>query len=402
LEDIMTKPALDAATDWHALAAEVAGEVVGWRRHLHSHPELSFQEHETADFVERTLEGFGGFEISRPTPTSVVATLHGGRPGPRVAVRADMDALPIEEASGVPFASQRPGVMHACGHDGHTAILLGVARILSRRREQVAGELRFLFQHAEELFPGGAQQLVDEGVVDDVDTVLGLHLMAPFQSGAVLLRSGPGMAAPDTFDITVIGRGGHAAMPDTAIDPVAIGAQIVSNLQHLVSRVVDPIEPLVVSVTRFHAGSADNVIPERAELGGTVRSFDAELRERMPALMERVVKGLTEAHGADYTFAYQKGYRALVNDPAVTETLRGAFEGAFGVERVFTPPRIMGGEDFSAYLAAKPGTFFFVGARPDDVEVAYPHHHPRFAINENALEVGVEAFLTAIEAVTAG
>lgn len=398
----MTQPAVDASADWHALAEGVAGEVVRWRRHLHSHPELSFQEHDTAAFVQRTLEEFGGFEIVRPTPTSVVATLRGALPGPCVAVRADMDALPIEEESGVPFASERPGVMHACGHDGHTAILLGVARILSRRREHVKGELRFVFQHAEELFPGGAQQLVDEGVIDDVDTVLGLHLMAPFESGALLLRAGPGMAAPDTFDITVIGKGGHAAMPDTAVDPVAIGAQIVSNLQHLVSRVVDPIEPLVVSVTRFHAGSADNVIPERAELGGTVRSFDAELRARMPALMERVVKGLSEAHGADYAFAYHEGYRALVNDEAVTEKLRGAFEARFGAERVVTPPRIMGGEDFSAYLAAKPGAFFFVGAKPDGVEVAYPHHHPRFAINEAALDVGVEAFLTAIEAVTAG
>ena len=395
----MTQPTLDASTDWHALAQDVAGEVVRWRRHLHSHPELSFEEHETAAFVERTLEGFGGFEITRPTPTSVVATLRGGRPGPRVAVRADMDALPIDEESGVPFSSERPGVMHACGHDGHTAILLGVARILSERPERVKGELRFLFQHAEELFPGGAQQLVDAGVLDDVETVLGLHLMAPFESGALLVRAGPGMAAPDTFDITVIGKGGHAAMPDTAVDPVAIGAQIVSNLQHLVARVVDPIEPLVVSVTRFHAGTADNVIPERAELGGTVRSFDAELRGRMPALMERVVKGLTEAHGAEYAFAYHEGYRALVNDEGVTEKLRGAFQAAFGEDRVFTPPRIMGGEDFSAYLAAKPGTFFFVGARPEGVEVAYPHHHPRFAIDEGALTVGVEAFLTAIEAV---
>jgi len=398
----MTQPALDASADWHALAQDVTDDVVRWRRHLHRHPELSFDEHETADFVQHTLEGFGGFEITRPTPTSVVATLVGGRSGPCVAVRADMDALPIDELSGEPFASERPGVMHACGHDGHTAILLGVARILSERREQLKGELRFLFQHAEELFPGGAQQLVDEGVLDDVETVLGLHLMAPFESGALLLRAGPGMAAPDTFDITVIGRGGHAAMPDTAVDPVAIGAQIVTNLQHLVARVVDPVEPLVVSVTRFHAGTADNVIPERAELGGTVRSFDAELRARMPALMERVVKGITEAHGAEYAFAYHEGYRPLVNDEGVTEKLRSAFQGTFGEDRVFTPPRIMGGEDFSAYLAAKPGTFFFVGARPQGVEVAYPHHHPRFAIDEGALAVGVEAFLTAIEAVAEG
>ncbi len=396
----MTQSAVRPSVDWRALAAEVADDVVTWRRHLHRHPELSFQEHATADFVAQQLEAFGGLELRRPTATSVVAVLRGASPGPVLGVRADMDALPIEEESGVPFASENPGVMHACGHDGHTAILLGVAKVLSARRESVRGELHFLFQHAEELFPGGAQELVDVGVLDGIDQVIGLHLMAPVPSGALLLRAGPTMAAPDTFAITVRGRGGHAAMPETAVDPVAIGAQIVTNLQHLVSRTVDPLEPLVVSVTKFHAGTADNVIPETAELAGTVRSFDAALRDRMPELMERVIEGITEAHGAGYEFAYQRGYRALVNDAAVTERLREAFEAAFGPERVATAPRIMGGEDFSAYLAVKPGTFFMVGAKPPGVETAYPHHHPRFTIDEAALAVGVQAFLTGIEALT--
>lgn len=396
----MTNPTIPALDDWRALAEEVADDVVAWRRHLHRHPELSFHEHATADFVAERLASIGGFTITRPTATSVVGVLRGGQPGPVLAVRADMDALPIDEESGVPFASENPGVMHACGHDGHTAVLLGVAHILGARRELVHGELRFLFQHAEELFPGGAQQLVDVGVLDGVETVLGLHLMADGPSGALMLRAGPAMAAPDTFSITVRGKGGHGAMPQTAVDPVAIGAQIVGNLHQLVSRAIDPVEPVVVSVTRFHAGSADNVIPDSAELGGTVRTFDADLRDSMPALMERVVKGLTEAHGAGYDFAYERGYRALVNDDSVTERLRGAFEATFGAERVATPPRIMGGEDFSAYLAVRPGTFFFVGARPPAPEVAYPHHHPRFAIDEAALPVAVEAFLTAIAAMT--
>lgn len=398
----MSKPTAAASLDWRRLAAEVAEDVVAWRRYLHSHPELSFQEHETAAYVEARLREFGGFEVSRPTATSVVASLRGEAPGPVIALRADMDALPIEEESGVPFASERPGVMHACGHDGHTAILLGVARVLSRQPELVRGELRFLFQHAEEMFPGGAQELVDVGVLEDVEAVIGLHLMAPVDSGALLLRAGPMMAAPDAFELKVIGKGGHAAMPETSVDPIAIGAEMVGGLQQLVSREIDPLEPLVLSVTKFHAGSAFNVIPETAELGGTVRSFDQVLRERMPELMERVIRGVAEAHGASYEFAYHFGYRALVNDEAVTDTLRSAFVAAFGEERVGTSPRHMGGEDFSAYLAAKPGTFFYVGAKPPGVETAYPHHHPRFAIDEAALETGVAAFLTAVEAMGEG
>jgi len=243
---------------------------------------------------------------------------------------------------------------------------------------------------------------VDAGALEGVDTVLGLHLMATEPSGSVLVRAGPMMAAPDTFAITVLGRGGHAAMPQASIDPVAIGAQIVTNLQQLVARAINPLEPIVLSVTQFHAGTADNVIPESAELTGTVRSFDPALRDAMPDLMERVVKGITAAHGASYAFAYERGYRALVNDEAVTERLRSALERALGPDRVATADRIMGGEDFSAYLAETPGAFFMVGAEPRDADAAFPHHHPRFAIDEGALRVGVEAFLAAIEAFSHG
>ncbi len=397
---------MDATTpareDWLELARQTTDDVIAWRRHLHANPELSFQEHETADWVAERLNEFGGFELSRPTETSVMARLVGGLPGPVIAARADMDALPIDEQSGVPFASSRSGVMHACGHDGHTAVLLAVARILSAQRDRLPGEVRFLFQHAEELFPGGAQQLVDAGVLDGVDAVLGLHLISTQEAGTIELRPGPTMAAPDTFDIEVIGAGGHAASPHEAVDPVAIGASLVTNLQMLVSRATDPLEPLVVSVTRFHAGTADNVIPGSAELGGTVRSFDAELRARMPELMERVVRGITAAHGADYRFTYQRGYHALVNDEGVTERVRNALTRRFGEDVVRLARPVMGGEDFSAYLRVVPGTFFYVGARPADEGARFPHHHPRFAIDESALTTGVAAFLTALEAMTEG
>ncbi len=386
--------------DWRLLADTVAEDVRAWRRHLHQHAELSFQEIETSKFIEEKLRSFGGFDISRPTKTGVIASLKGTKPGPVVAVRADMDALPIQEDSGEPFASTNAGVMHACGHDGHTATLLGVARVLSQRRDEIRGEVRFLFQHAEELPPGGAVQLIAAGALNGVDRVLGLHLMSTQEVGTIGLRAGPTMAAPDTFAITVVGKGGHAAFPHQTVDPIAIGAQVVSNLQQLVSRTLPPLEPVVVSVTRFHAGSANNVIDNVAELGGTVRTFSASIRDRMPDLMERVVKGITAAHGADYEFRYERGYQALVNDETVTDIVRSALQKTFGEGPIVEAPQTMGGEDFSAYLAKVPGTFFYVGGKAHANDAPYPHHHAKFVIDEGGLTMGVAAFLSAIDAVS--
>src|SRR4051812_46965000 len=255
-------------------------QVIEWRRHLHRHPEPSFEEHETARFVAETLEGLGGLNVERPTETSVLARLSTGRPGPTVALRADIDALPIHEESGVEFASERPGAMHACGHDGHTAMLLGAARELTQR-ELGGGELRFIFQHAEELAPGGARDLVAAGVMDGVDFVYGCHLWTPLEFGKVAAVPGEFMAAADFFSLAIAGRGGHGGLPHLADDVVAIGAQVVTNLQHVVSRRIDPLERAVLSVGAFHAGDAPNVLPDRAELAGTVRSFDPDVRERM-------------------------------------------------------------------------------------------------------------------------
>src|SRR3712207_1597774 len=251
---------------------DVTSEVLAWRRHLHRNPELSFQEEATAQFVYETLQSFGdNLELSRPTPTSVVARLIGARPGRTVAIRADMDALPIEEENDFEFVSRTPGVMHACGHDGHTAILLGTAKILSGMKEGINGEVRFLFQHAEELYPGGAQQMVDVGVMNGVDVVIGTHLWAPLEIGKIGVAYGPLMGSPDTFWITIKGNGGHAEMPHHAVDSIAIGAQVVTNLQHVVSRGTDPIDNVVVSVTKFTGGTAHNVIPGCVEMLGTVR-----------------------------------------------------------------------------------------------------------------------------------
>ncbi len=376
----------------------LAPQVTAWRRWLHQHPELSFQERETAGYVEGVLGGFEGLSVSRPTPTSVLAVLMGeAGPGRTVLLRADMDALPIQEENDFEFTSQNPGVMHACGHDGHTAMLLGAAKLLAEKRAGLTGELRFVFQHAEELFPGGAQELVDAGVTQGVDLAVGAHLASYLPTGLIAVRAGASMAAPDTFEITVRGKGGHAAHPNETVDPVAIGAQVVTNLQHVVSRQRDPLEPMVVSVTQFHAGSADNVIPEVAQLGGTVRTFDPELRERAPEWLERVVAGVTAAHGATYGFKYQRGYRALHNDPQVTAELQQIVRDTLGEDALTEGKPTMGGEDFSAYLSEVPGAFFFVGARNEEGGITSPHHHPRFTVDEVALEHGLRVMVAAAE-----
>ncbi len=375
-------------------AAAVQEDVPRWRRHLHAHPELSFHEEATAQFVDDTLRTFPGLEVSRPTRTSVMARLSGAAHGPVIALRADMDALPITEENDFEFASTNPGVMHACGHDGHTAILLGTAKVLSGLRQDLKGEVRFLFQHAEELFPGGAQQMVDAGVMEGVDLVLGAHLWMPIEVGKVGVAAGPLLAAPDTFRIVVQGRGGHAAQPHLTVDSVAVGAQIVTNLQHVVARCTDPFDPLVVSVTKFIAGTADNIIPGSAELVGTVRSFNPQLRKDVPPLMERIVKGLTEAHGAGYTFEYRNGYRPVINDEKVTRWLRESLVETFGPERVVAEGLAsMGGEDFSAFQTKAPGTFFLIGAGNPAKGIVHPHHHPRFTVDEDALPMGVQAFV---------
>jgi amidohydrolase len=365
----------------------VLEDVVRWRRHLHRHPELSFQERETAAFIAETLAGLGdALEIERPAENSVVAHLHTGRPGPVVALRADIDALPIDEQSGVDFASERPGVMHACGHDGHTAMLLGAARLLSEAHERLpGGELRLLFQPAEELAPGGARDLVAAGAMDGVDFVYGCHLWTPLEVGKVSAMPGPFMAATDFFTLAITGRGGHGGLPHLADDTIAIGAQVVSNLQHVVARRTDPLASAVLSIGAFHAGDAPNVLPGRAELAGTVRTFDADVRERMPVLIEEVVRGVTSAHGAGYELDYQPAYAPVVNDERATALVREAI----APDALTDLEPIMGGDDFSAYLAQAPGCYAFIGAGSEASGAVHAHHHPRFRIDERALQTGV-------------
>jgi amidohydrolase len=357
--------------------AGVAEQVVEWRRYLHRRPELSFHEHETAAFVAETLAGFGGLEVTQPAERAVMARLDSGRPGPAIALRADIDALPIQEESDVEFASERPGVMHACGHDGHTAMLLGAARTLLDA-ELPGGEIRFLFQPAEEVAPGGARDLVEAGVLDGVDFVYGCHLWGPLEVGKVSAMPGRFMASADFFTLIISGRGGHAGFPHRSVDTVAAAAELVTSLQHIVSRRVDPLEPAVVTVGRLRAGEAPNVIPGRAELAGTVRCFDPDVRARIPVLIDEIARGVCAAHGADHELQYQYGYLPVINDERATALVRAAIG-----DRLAEMEPIMGGDDFSAYLQDVPGCYAVVGAGSE-----YPHHHPRFRIDERALEIG--------------
>ena len=373
---------------------DVREAVVGWRRHLHCNPEISYHEENTSRFVYETLESFGGLELSRPTKTSVVARLVGAPGGRTLAIRADMDALPIQEENDFEFASRNPGAMHACGHDGHTAMLLGTAKIHSGVRDSIEGEVRFIFQHAEELSPGG-EELVEAGVMDGVDAVIGAHLWSQLPIGKIGVTYGPMMAAPDIFEITVKGRGGHAAMPHQVVDSIAVGAQVVTNLQHVVSRETDPIDDVVVSVSKFSGGTTHNVIPDTVEMVGTIRTLDPEVRKKVPDLMERVIKGVTEAHGASYEFRYKPGYRAVINDEEVTRTIEETVKDVFGEDALEIMRPNMGGEDFSAYQQRAPGTFFYVGAGNEEKGIVHPHHPPRFTVDEDALGYGVKMFLGA-------
>ncbi|MEH6891431.1 amidohydrolase [Bacillus sp. JJ864] len=382
--------------DWLCYLSE--DNIRMWRRYLHQHPELSFQEKHTSQFVYDTLDSLSYFDLTRPTACSVMAKRKGKGPGETIAIRADIDALPIQEQTMKPYASIVPGVMHACGHDAHTAILLGVAEALAKYDNDWGGEIRLLFQHAEEQYPGGGQEMVKAGVMDGVDYVIGLHVMSGLDSGQIGITYGSMMAAPDVFTIDIKGKGGHAAHPKQTVDPIVIGAQIITNLQHLVSRRTDAFEQRVVSVTQFHAGTADNIIPETATIIGTVRCFENRLRQESEGIIEQIVKGITAAHDAAYAYTYRYGYNPVINDSYVTKIVENSAITLFGKESITSLPPSMGGEDFSAYLQKAPGCFIKLGTGNENKETCYPHHHPKFDVDETALIRGAQLFLqTAME-----
>lgn len=377
-------------------AEDIFPEVVYLRRTIHENPELALEEHDTAQLVADTLRDLDGIDVQTGIyETGVVATLEGEHPGPTLLLRADMDALPIEENTGLDFASANPGVMHACGHDAHTASLLGAAQILHRIRDHVRGHVRFCFQPTEERIPGGAKFMISEGVLDQtpaspaVDTAFGQHVRPDLPAGTIGVRSGMFMASADELHVTVRGEGGHAAAPhELQTDATYVAAQIVSALQSITSRHSPPGVPSILTIGKLIADGATNVIPEQAHMEGTFRTMDEEWRFTAHDLIRRVIHHTAEAHGATAEIEVRVGYPALYNHEAPTALTRDAATEYVGDERTVDLDRWFAGEDFAYFLQERPGTFYCLGVGNEKKSITHGLHTPQFDIDEEALRVG--------------
>lgn len=383
---VMTASLRDEIDEW-------LPELVETRRDFHRHPEMGFEEIRTSGIVADRLRAIG-FEDVRTgiAVTGVKAVLRGGRPGKTLLLRADMDALPIQEQNEVEYRSTADGTMHACGHDGHTSILLSAARMLYARRDEIPGTIVFCFQPAEE-GRGGARRMIEDGVLEDpaVDTAIGLHVMSDFPVGSAIVVDGPTLSGADGFNVTIQGSGGHGAMPHKTIDALLIAAEAVTTLQTLVAREVNPQEPAVVSVGTLHAGTtAANIIADTATLSGTVRWFNPDVGAQLADRIPEVIQGIATALRGSAEIEYRRRGRPTVNDPAVASIVREAVAEVIGAENVHTGPRIMASEDFSEFTHRLPSTFFFVGSRDEASGIVAEHHHPRFDIDERCLPLGVE------------
>lgn len=366
--------------------------IIAWRRHMHLHPELSHHEFETSQYIFDVLSTFNNLTLERPTKTSVVATLTGAHPGKTIALRADIDALPIEEETEIDFKSLNPGVMHACGHDCHPAMLLGAAEVLSELKDELHGTVKFIFQHAEEVSPGGAQQLVDAGVLENVEYIFGFHVTNNQPTGNIGVRVGAANASCDDFRLTIQGRGAHGAAPEVSIDPILIGAEIIVNLNHIVSRAVGAFDNAVISVGEFKSGNASNVIPDTAFMQGTIRTTNRTIRALVQERIESMIEHITAMYGATYTLDYLFGTDIVMNDAEATAIARAAAEKVVGAENIYDAQQRMGAEDFSAYteLETVKGTFIRLGTGLAEDGYGYSAHHPKFKVDESGLKFGAQ------------
>jgi len=374
-----------------AEAKHIEPEIVRTRRALHQHPELAYHEVETSKLVADRLESLG-IEVRRNVgKTGVLGVLGGGRPGRVVALRADMDGLPVQENSDVVFRSKVDGVMHACGHDTHVAMLLGAARLLSNHRKELYGTVKFLFQPAEEHGGrGGAMPMIEDGAMKDtkVDFVFGLHIESTRRSGEFGVREGAIAAAPDTFKVKIVGRGGHGSAPHETVDPIYVAAHVILALQGVSARMIDPVRPFVISVGAVHSGTKENIIPDVATLDGTIRTLDEATRKLAKKRVEEVAKGVCRTFGASAEVGFEKdAYPVTVNDPETTERAVAVLKKIPGT-RVRRVEAILGGEDFSRFLQKAPGTFYFLGTRNPEKGCVYPNHSSRFKVDEDVLKLG--------------
>ncbi len=370
--------------------AVLRSRIIGWRRELHRIPEPAFKEVDTASYISARLAETGLDVESGIAGTGVVGTLDTGMPGPVVMLRADMDALPIEEATGLPFSSERPGFMHACGHDGHMAMLLGAAAWLASVRKSLTGKVRFLFQPAEE-GPGGAEPMIQAGVMNNprVDYVFGCHIWPSLSCGKIGILPGALMASMSGFDVSVHGKGGHAGMPHLAVDALDTAVLVINALQRIISRQSNPLNSTVLSIGKMHSGTAFNVIPDTAEFSGTLRTFDEKLWQEWPRRLEKIISGTCSSMGAEYTLNYIQGYPVLVNNPAAADIVKQVASSVLGKENIVAAEPTMGSDDFAFFLREAPGCYFFLGSGEAS---SVGLHHPELTFNEDILFTGAEVF----------
>ena len=374
---------------------EIEKMIIDWRRDFHQFPELSFQEYRTGDVIADELRSMGLEPKVKVGKTGVTADLKFGN-GPVIGLRADMDALPIQETSGLPFSSQNDGVMHACGHDGHMAMLLGAAKALTQKDNQYNGTVRFIFQPAEE-GEGGARYMIEDGCLEGIDEIYGIHVWNYQPVGEVGVKDGPVLAAADMFDIKIKGIGGHGAAPQGTVDSVVVSSYLVQALQTIVSRNTNPLESTVISIGKINGGNNFNIIADQVSLSGTARAYSEENRNLIKTRMEEIIKGVEKTYNANITFDYKDGYPPTINHVGPTQKVLKAAEKVVG-DKAGMPYLSMGGEDFAYYLKEKPGCFFFVGSAPNEQELfETPHHCSHFTMDERALLVGPSIYLNLLD-----
>ena len=374
---------------------EILPEVIELRRDFHMYPELGFQEFRTSEKIADYLEK-NGIEVRKNiAKTGVLGLLRGKENGKTILFRADIDALPLEELNNVSYKSRNPGVMHACGHDGHTAILLGTAQILSKLRDQLKGNVKFTFQPAEELHPGGAELMIKEGILENpyVDKVYALHLWNLLPKGKIAIRKGVFCAQADAFTIKIRGKGGHGSAPHHSIDPIIVAVNIVQALQAIPAREIDPLTPFVLSVCKIQSGNTFNVIPEEAEIEGTVRSFDQKIAEKVADRIKIISQKIGEAFGCKVDWEYQFGYPPGRNNDHETEFVKNVAKEVIGEENIEEMNPSMGGEDFSYFLEERSGGMFFLGSRNEEKGLIHPHHSAYFDFDEEVMAIGIEIFV---------
>lgn len=373
----------------------IKDEIIANRRDFHKYPELGFKEHRTAKVIAEKLKAYGIDVRTGIGKTGIIGDLHGKGSGKTIALRADMDALPVQETSDVSYKSQNDGIMHACGHDGHMAMLLGAAKILSQKRDLFKGNIRFIFQPAEEE-EGGARYMITDGCLKNVDEIYGMHLWNYQPYGEISVKSEAVMAAADIFDITVKGIGGHGAAPQGTVDAIVTASNLIMNLQTIVSRNTDPLESTVITVGKIEGGHGFNIIADEVKLRGTVRAMTEKNRLMVKTRMQEVIDGIAKASGATIRLDYQDGYPPTNNDEQATQTVQKVAQKIVG-GGIVEPYSTMGAEDFSYYLQKIPGCFFFIGSAPSDKEpMSVPHHCSHFDIDERALLVGTSMFVQLI------